>query len=245
MFTCPEDDVHSIYLDNELPQKFIAEYEAHIASCPKCKARLEMLKTIHDELKADADSIKVDQAFLDQSFERLQNRMRYSKSVSYSKPKTSAILFPELKKYIPAAVAAIAVFAVMLPFSISARRNTVSGYAAMSPSQVQTFKRNVNFTLNNNSVVQKNNQDIYPITFNLNDYNLTDNLNVSEADGTIPAIQMGSITSTFQKHDAAQVNDSAVLLSDDFFMPAFAQSEKPVLMRVYVPAYVEIPPLNK
>ena len=28
MFTCPEDDIHSIYLDNELPPNFVAEYEA-------------------------------------------------------------------------------------------------------------------------------------------------------------------------------------------------------------------------
>ena len=48
MFTCPEDDIHSIYLDNELPPNFVAEYEAHVASCPKCKAKNEKFKKIHE-----------------------------------------------------------------------------------------------------------------------------------------------------------------------------------------------------
>ena len=40
MFTCPTNEIHSLYLDNELPQNYVAEYEAHIVSCEKCKAAL-------------------------------------------------------------------------------------------------------------------------------------------------------------------------------------------------------------
>ena len=34
MFTCPEDDIHSIYADGELPKNYVAEYEAHVNSAP-------------------------------------------------------------------------------------------------------------------------------------------------------------------------------------------------------------------
>ena len=40
MFTCPTNEIHSLYLDKELPQNYIAEYEAHIANCEKCKATM-------------------------------------------------------------------------------------------------------------------------------------------------------------------------------------------------------------
>ncbi len=50
MFHCPENDIHSIYLDGELPQNFVKDYEAHLASCPKCAAKLEKLKKIRAAL---------------------------------------------------------------------------------------------------------------------------------------------------------------------------------------------------
>ena len=42
MSTCPENDIHSLYLDNELPLSYREEYEAHIKSCPKCAKKLEL-----------------------------------------------------------------------------------------------------------------------------------------------------------------------------------------------------------
>ena len=33
MSTCPTKEIHSLYLDNELPQNHKEEYEAHIAGC--------------------------------------------------------------------------------------------------------------------------------------------------------------------------------------------------------------------
>ena len=234
MFTCPEDDIHSIYLDNELPPKFVAEYEAHLASCPKCKAKLEKFRKIHEELKEDSDSITLSKEFLDQSFERLQSRMRYAKAVNDSKPKAKTLLFPELKKYIPAAVAAAAVFAVMLPFSLAGRNSTAPA-TQVAEVQMQTLKRNVNFTLDQGTTIHAQpaslKSDVYS-SFTMDRFNAT----MTDEDSFIPSLQ---------KNETHTVNDSAILLTDDFFMPDFAQSEKPVLLKVYVPAYVEIPALNK
>lgn len=79
MSTCPEKDIHSIYLDNELPQAYVAKYEEHVASCPECRAYLESLKAMHTSLSDDSKAFVFDQAKLDQSYARLQARLSYSK----------------------------------------------------------------------------------------------------------------------------------------------------------------------
>ena len=33
MSTCPEKDIHSIYVDGELPENYIKQYESHLSSC--------------------------------------------------------------------------------------------------------------------------------------------------------------------------------------------------------------------
>lgn len=111
MSTCPEKDIHSIYLDGELQDEFRGEYEAHIKNCAKCQAELSKLRKIKEILKADSNSIKVDNVFLEQSFNRLESRMRFNKVISQTKD-TRRIT---LKTFVPAAVAAAAVFALMLP----------------------------------------------------------------------------------------------------------------------------------
>ncbi len=113
MFTCPEKDIHSIYLDGELPQKFANEYEAHVNSCERCRAELEKLRAMRELLLKDSASLDLDDDFMEKSFERLQSRMRFKKIVSQSEPKKFAV--PMRRTFIPMAAAAAAVFAIMLP----------------------------------------------------------------------------------------------------------------------------------
>ena len=44
MSFCPSKDIHSVYLDGELPENYKAEYELHISHCEKCRKELEQLK---------------------------------------------------------------------------------------------------------------------------------------------------------------------------------------------------------
>lgn len=113
MFTCPEKDIHSIYLDGELPQKFVSEYEAHIDSCERCRAELEKLRAMRELLLKDSASLDLDDDFMEKSLERLQSRMRFKKIISQSEPKKFAV--PMRRTFIPMAAAAAAVFAIMLP----------------------------------------------------------------------------------------------------------------------------------
>ena len=112
MFHCPENDIHSIYLDGELPINFAKEYEAHIASCDKCRAKLEKLKKIHAAFAEDSRSLNIDETFKAQSFERLQSRLRFSRVVKASQPKNNIVRLPNL---VPLAAAAAVAFALVLP----------------------------------------------------------------------------------------------------------------------------------
>lgn len=113
MFTCPEKDIHSIYVDGELPERFAREYEAHIASCEKCRAELEKLRALRTIFGNDSSSLDLSDDFMEHSFGRLQGRMRFKEIVSKGEQKGFAV--PMRRTFIPMAVAAAAVFAILLP----------------------------------------------------------------------------------------------------------------------------------
>lgn len=120
MSFCPSRDVHSVYLDNEMPQKYIAEYEAHIKNCPACQRELEALKNVHELLKTDSESSSPEKIFgsdnyLDESYRRLMIKMAYNKNTKFSRERNTSHKVLEAVRYaIPTAVAA-AILAVVLP----------------------------------------------------------------------------------------------------------------------------------
>jgi len=112
MSFCPSKDLHSVYLDNELPEIYKAEYEEHLKICPKCQKELEQIKALHKLFNSDASSITPDSHYLDQSFDRLMVKMSYSKNVAKSsKPKFN----PKSIVYVASAAAAAAMFALIVP----------------------------------------------------------------------------------------------------------------------------------
>lgn len=134
MSTCPEKDILSIYIDGELPAKYQAEVESHLSSCEKCRKELEALRKIQAVLKKDSKNIELTQEEMDKSYERLMARLSYSKVTNAAK-ETSGKIFKFLPasdnstsakekkygtfKYIAGAVAAAAVFALIIPVRIS------------------------------------------------------------------------------------------------------------------------------
>ncbi|MCQ2583908.1 MAG: zf-HC2 domain-containing protein [Treponema sp.] len=112
MSFCPTKDIHSIYLDNEMPEIYRAEYESHLKECPKCQKELEKLRVMHELFADDSKLITPADDFLDKSFEKLQIKMKYAKNVN-SVEETSAKKF---KYFIPSvAAAAVVALAVALP----------------------------------------------------------------------------------------------------------------------------------
>ena len=130
MSFCPSKDIHSVYLDNELPEIYKAEYESHIASCPKCKAELERLRGLRGLLKEDSASITLDEHFLDESYQRLMIKMSYAKNTG--KKAESKFNFRTIT-YAVSGVAAAAILAVVLPL----RAGVAPAGAGMSANQTQ------------------------------------------------------------------------------------------------------------
>lgn len=80
MSFCPSDDIHSIYIDNELPDDYKKQYEAHVNNCPDCQRKLSLLKGVSALLRQDAVSVCPDRHYIDESFDRLQIKMSYRKN---------------------------------------------------------------------------------------------------------------------------------------------------------------------
>ena len=127
MSFCPSKDIHSVYLDGELPENYKAEYELHISHCKKCRKELEQLKAVSALFKADSDSLNLDSHFMDESFQRLQIKMAYSKNVG-KVPQKSPF---KVISYVASGVAAAAVLALVLPlgFKSSEEKAGVSASA--------------------------------------------------------------------------------------------------------------------
>ena len=114
MSFCPSKDIHSVYLDGELPENYKAEYELHIEHCEKCRKELEQLKSLRALFKADSASLNLDQHFMDESFQRLQIKMAYSKNIG-KVPQKSPF---KVISYVASGVAAAAVLALVLPLGL-------------------------------------------------------------------------------------------------------------------------------
>lgn len=121
MSFCPTKDIHSIYLDNEMPENYKAEYEAHVKNCPSCQKELEKIRTLRELFETDAQTITPDNHYLDESYERLMIKMSYAKNTKKSdenKFKTG------IRYFVPTAAAAAAVFAIVLPLKSNLTKNT-------------------------------------------------------------------------------------------------------------------------
>lgn len=235
MSTCPENDIHSIYLDNELPENFKAEYEAHIASCPKCKAKLEQMRKTHEAFQYDSESLELDKEFMDASFERLQSRMRYAKVASENKS-SNTIMFPAPKKLLPFAIAAAAVVAYVVPAAFRTRAVSSDPSAL---AQVQTIKRTSDFSLDQNSILAEVTNNAYPLQ-------LATNTNYGETNYTLSSFTPNlEASATPVSQRTAKNNSSASnLLADDFFSPSFTQQNNSEL-QVYMPTYVDFSSLGE
>lgn len=110
MSTSLDKDLHSVYLDGELPEDFVSRYEEELSHDEKAETELEKMRLIHNLLKEDADSKNVDKNFADASFERLMTKMSYAKNVR--KAEKPSFVVP-ITKYAASFAAAAAVFAVV------------------------------------------------------------------------------------------------------------------------------------
>ena len=134
MSFCPSKDIHSVYLDGELPENYKAEYELHISHCEKCRKELEQLKAVRSLFKADSDSLNLDQHFMDESFQRLQIKMAYSRNVG-KVPQKSPF---KVISYVASGVAAAAVLALVLPLGLKSNKASTEVPAVAATPLIQS-----------------------------------------------------------------------------------------------------------
>ena len=142
MSFCPSKDIHSVYLDGELPENYKAEYELHISHCEKCRKELESLKAVRALFKADSDSIKLDDKFMDESFQRLQIKMAYSRNIG-KVPEKSPF---KVISYVASGVAAAAVLALVLPIGLKSNKASTEASTVSAVPLIKTVSSN---TVNN------------------------------------------------------------------------------------------------
>ncbi len=112
MSTCPDKDIHSIYIDDELQKKYEEEYLAHINQCDSCLKERNKLSKITSLLKEDSLNLEFSEEKLQNSFNQLQTKLRYSNNVRKIKPSETH----NFTWIIPAAAAVLA-FVLFMPMN--------------------------------------------------------------------------------------------------------------------------------
>ena len=232
MSICPSEDIHSIYLDNELPQIYKAEYEAHLKECPACQKKLESLKKLHELFSSDSKAVNPDSHFLDQSFERLQLKLKYSKNAALSKTTES-----KGRYYIPSFVAAAAalILAVTLPLTLRGNKQSSQNVAELFNFETQHFsieeQQNTLIGLQNSKKSKKQSSNLNNVVFN--------------SGRTMPI--SGTINEPmFEVPKSVSVNKSKVINADDnefidydVFRPNFGEDK--ISIRITVPGVDTLP----
>ncbi len=108
-----EKDLHSVYIDNELPPAYIGKYEGLVESDSVSAADQNKVKKLHALLQEDAKDITVDDAFLEASFARLQTKMKYHQTMAQVHSEENKPKVYQFAKWGLSFAAAAAVFALI------------------------------------------------------------------------------------------------------------------------------------
>lgn len=132
MSFCPNKDIHSLYLDNELPEIYKAEYEEHLKTCKKCQSELEKIRKIHELFHADSKQIMPDKNYLNESYARLLTKMSFSKNTRRKSSSENKTIFRNIG-YVACAAAAVAIFALILPLRTATKTQNPAAVASVTP----------------------------------------------------------------------------------------------------------------
>ncbi len=119
MSTCPDFDLYSVYLDNELPEQYKETLESHLNECSTCRAKFEKMKAVHNILAQDSSSIVISDKALEDSFTKLQAKRSYNKYIKKTNRRND-IFF---RRVVPAMAAAL-VLALVIPLRLANRQDT-------------------------------------------------------------------------------------------------------------------------
>jgi len=150
MSICPSNDIHSVFVDGELPEEFKEEYLSHISSCDKCKKVLETMKCIRHSLIQDKDSIILSKAHIDKGYEKLEDMLDFKKITSHL---DFSKFTPLINRLVPAVAAALLI-AFFLPVGL--KRAFAPQYSADYISQILSTQSPFNAQTISSVIEQEN-----------------------------------------------------------------------------------------
>jgi len=212
MSFCPTKDIHSIYLDNEMPEIYKAEYESHVATCKKCQQELNKIKVLHTLLSSDADVVTPDSHYAEQSFERLQLKMRYSNSTKKSNIQNKFQI-----KYAVSAMAAAAIFALIIPVRFLNNNVQKTNAIATNISSAVPLANNVSFNGGRSRVISGN---------------------IHES--IIPSAYKGNASLVRNVSNYPNSVEKQLIKDVDVFRPAFSE-DKTISIRITIPGIGQVP----
>lgn len=127
-------DFHSAYIDGEMPERFVREYEELLEKYPEKKEKLVRSQKLSELMKEDSNLLEISDEFMEQSFAKLQNRLSFAKNVQDSKDFTSKNV---LKFARAPAVAAAAAAAAVVALSPAKNSNELKEIKAISHTEIQ------------------------------------------------------------------------------------------------------------
>lgn len=216
MSTYLENDLHSVYVDNELPPAYHKTYESLVASDERHAAALRKMQSLRDDFRQDSKTLDVDDAFLEASFARLQTKLRYHKHAVA--PQDERPVVHQFTRWGISFAAAAAVFALAITPALRTG-DTVKDDAinAIKSSKFTPIAQN-DIAVDGNF----NQKTLSAIAVNGN----------SAVRGATMVSTATSIPSVRQKSHRVNLNDS--LTSIDVFRPASAHADNGLSIRISI-----------
>ncbi|MCM1321703.1 MAG: hypothetical protein NC041_07515 [Bacteroides sp.] len=145
MSTCPDSDIISVYFDGELPLAYKAQIESHFAACKVCRERYQRYAALKKMCAEDAQHSALTEDECADSYKRLLSRMKF-RCVTEQSPhiRLSAV------KYTLPAIAAAAVFALILPLRITHGIDETYRQTMTASAQKATLMKNRGIIIDGN-----------------------------------------------------------------------------------------------
>lgn len=150
MYTCPNMDIHSIYVDNELPAPYKKEFEDHLSKCEFCRKRFEKIQTISMNLKEDSNNLVISQETLNESFKKLNTIMRFKQN---AKPAQND--FSIIKKVLPFVTAAAFLLAILPVAFYRKSIQTLDNNLLTLNTSLSTIAPKANSLINQNNIISQ------------------------------------------------------------------------------------------
>ena len=134
---CPENQVYSLYIDNELPSPWKEKFETHFASCAHCQAQLEKYKAIQNIMQEDR--IEVSQEMESRVWDRIHAKNH--KELAFNNQRNRNFWRNSVSVPLPAvaAAAAVLIFAAFLALQNPRTTPVLQDFESAMAQGVQGF----------------------------------------------------------------------------------------------------------